>query len=117
MMSGMKLQNALLDWFHQNARPLPWRKKYEPYEVWVSEIMLQQTQVETALPYFDRWMKTFPTIGSLAKSDEKKVLKAWQGLGYYSRARNIHAIAKHILTDHGGISPDDLDSILSLQGV
>ena len=71
----MNLQKNLLQWFHKNQRPLPWRRHYRPYEVWVSEIMLQQTQVETALPYFNRWIKTLPTIESLAKCDKKKVLK------------------------------------------
>jgi A/G-specific adenine glycosylase len=113
----MELQNLLLDWFHKNQRPLPWRKHYRPYEVWISEIMLQQTQVATALPYYDRWMKTFPTLTSLAKGPEKKVLKAWQGLGYYSRARNLHATAKTIVTAHDGTFPSDYESILSLKGV
>ena len=108
----MTLQKALLDWFHKNARPLPWRKKYLPYEVWVSEIMLQQTQVDTALPYFERWMRTFPTIKSLAKSEEKKVLKAWQGLGYYSRARNLRASAQQIMEKYDGVFPNDYESIL-----
>ena len=84
----MNFQEKLLQWFRKNARPLPWRKHYRPYEVWISEIMLQQTQMETVLPYFNRWMKAFPTIESLARADEKKVLKLWEGLGYYSRARN-----------------------------
>lgn len=113
----MNLQQKLLQWFHKNARPLPWREKYLPYEVWVSEVMLQQTQVETALPYFDRWFKTFPTIESLANADEKKVLKAWEGLGYYSRARNLHYSAKMVLEKHGGRFPDDFDTILSLKGI
>ncbi|MGH7197577.1 MAG: A/G-specific adenine glycosylase [Candidatus Omnitrophota bacterium] len=113
----MPIQSGLLEWFSKNQRPLPWRKKYEPYEVWVSEIMLQQTQVETALPYFERWMKSFPTIASLAKAAEKKVLKAWEGLGYYSRARNLHATAGLIMKEHGGKFPDDFETIRSLKGV
>ncbi len=113
----MTLQKKLLQWFLKNARPLPWRRKYTPYEVWVSEIMLQQTQVETALPYFKHWMKTFPTVKSLAESDEKKVLKAWQGLGYYSRARNIHESAKLIMQKYNGNFPENYDDILSLKGV
>lgn len=113
----MNLQTQLLEWFHKNARPLPWRKKYAPYEVWISEIMLQQTQVETALPYFDRWMKVFPTLGSLARSDEKKVLKLWQGLGYYSRARNLHASAKLVMKKFNGVFPEDYETILSLKGI
>ena len=113
----MTLQKSLLKWFSKHARPLPWRKKYSPYEVWVSEIMLQQTQVETALPFYERWMKVFPTIESLAKSQEEKVLKLWQGLGYYSRARNIHASAKQIMAEHGGEFPSDYHSILALKGI
>ena len=113
----MALQKNLLQWFSRNARPLPWRKQYRPYEVWVSEIMLQQTQVETALPYFRRWMKAFPSIRTLAESDEKKVLKLWQGLGYYSRARNIHESARLIMKKYRGVFPDDYDTILSLKGI
>ena len=113
----MALQKKLLQWFHENARPLPWRRRYRPYEVWVSEIMLQQTQVETALPYFKRWMKVFPTIRSLAESDEKKVLKLWEGLGYYSRARNIHESAKLIMKKYNGIFPKNYEAILSLKGI
>jgi len=113
----MRLQNKLLEWFDRHQRPLPWRKHYKPYEVWVSEIMLQQTQMETVLPYFDRWMKAFPTLKSLADSDEKKVLKTWEGLGYYSRARNIHASAKEIVSKHSGNFPSDFDTILSLKGI
>ncbi len=111
------IQQKLLDWFQKFARPLPWRRHYRPYEVWVSEIMLQQTQVETALPYYDRWMKTFPTIGALAQADEKRVLKNWEGLGYYSRARNLHESAKKVMREHGGNFPGDYESILSLKGI
>ncbi len=116
-MAAMTFQKALIRWFLKNARPLPWRKQYLPYEVWVSEIMLQQTQVDTALPYFKRWMKAFPTIGTLAKSEEKKVLKLWQGLGYYSRARNIHESAKVIMEKHRGVFPENYEAILSLKGI
>ena len=113
----MSLQEKLLVWFEKHQRPLPWRKAYDPYQVWISEIMLQQTQVETALPYFDRWMKLFPNIQALAKSNEKKVLKAWEGLGYYSRARNLHHTANEIVKRYGGRFPKDYDSILSLKGI
>lgn len=113
----MEFQSLLLDWFHKHQRPLPWRKYYRPYEVWISEIMLQQTQVATALPYYDRWMKVFPTLESLAKSPEKKVMQAWQGLGYYSRARNLHATAKTLVAMHDGKFPSDYDAILALKGV
>jgi A/G-specific adenine glycosylase len=113
----MIFQNKILHWFNKYQRPLPWRKHYKPYEVWVSEIMLQQTQMETVLPYFERWMKALPTLASLAKSDEKKVLKLWEGLGYYSRARNIHESAKVIVSKHQGNFPTDFDAILSLKGI
>ena len=113
----MRMQQKLLEWFDKNQRALPWREHYRPYEVWVSEIMLQQTQMDTVLPYFERWMKTFPTLGSLAKAEEKKVLKLWEGLGYYSRARNIHRSAKEIMEKYHGTFPSDFGSILSLKGV
>lgn len=113
----MTLQDKLLNWFSENQRPLPWRKTYSPYEVWISEIMLQQTQVDTVLPYFDRWMKTFPTIQALAKSEEKKVLKLWEGLGYYSRARHLHKTAQRIVKDFKGTFPDDYETILSFKGI
>ena len=113
----MEFQNSLLRWFQKNQRPLPWRRHYRPYEVWISEIMLQQTQMETALPYFRRWMERFPTIESVAKADPKAVLKAWQGLGYYSRARNLQETAKKILDIHGGEFPQKFEHILSLKGV
>ncbi len=113
----MSMQKKLLEWFRRNQRPLPWRRHYRPYEVWVSEIMLQQTQMETVLPYFERWMKAFPTLKSLAGADEKKVLKLWEGLGYYSRARNLHKSAKEIVEKHGGRFPSDFDAILALKGV
>lgn len=113
----MAMQQKLLEWFDKNQRPLPWRAHYRPYEVWVSEIMLQQTQMDTVLPYFERWMKAFPTLGSLAEAEEKKVLKLWEGLGYYSRARNIHRSAKEIFEKHRGVFPSRFESILSLKGI
>ncbi|OGW92159.1 MAG: A/G-specific adenine glycosylase [Omnitrophica bacterium RIFCSPHIGHO2_02_FULL_63_14] len=114
---SLNFQSRLLDWFKMHARPLPWRKAYHPYEVWISEIMLQQTQVETMLPYFDRWMDAFPDVAALAAADEKKVLKLWQGLGYYSRARNLHRNAKWIMAELSGRFPEDFETILSLKGV
>ena len=113
----MSFQQKLIKWFQKHQRPLPWRKRYEPYEVWVSEIMLQQTQMDTVLPYFDRWMKNFPTIEALAKADSKKVLKLWEGLGYYSRARNLHESAKAIFQKHDGGFPQDYEEILQIKGV
>src|SRR5262245_50274939 len=113
----MPFQNKLIGWFGKNKRPLPWRRLYGAYEVWVSEIMLQQTQMDTVLPYFDRWMKAFPSLDALAAADEKRVLKLWEGLGYYSRARNLHQSAKHLIEKNGGRFPEDFESILALKGV
>ncbi|MFS8579238.1 MAG: A/G-specific adenine glycosylase, partial [Novibacillus thermophilus] len=84
------IQQNLLDWFKENKRDLPWRRDRDPYKVWVSEIMLQQTQVDTVTPYFNRFMKQFPTVFDLAAASEDEVMKAWEGLGYYARARNLH---------------------------
>ena len=113
----MSLQVKLLEWFEKNQRPLPWRKEYRPYDVWISEIMLQQTQMNTVLPYYERWLKLFPDLETLAKSDLKKVLKAWEGLGYYSRARNLHESAQLILKKYEGIFPDDFDAIHDVEMV
>src|SRR3989338_1893173 len=113
----MSFQKELLSWFQKNQRSLPWRRHYRPYEVWVSEIMLQQTQMDTVLPYFKRWMAAFPDIRSLAASKEEKVLKLWQGLGYYSRARNMHHTAKEIIEKYDGVFPNGYEKILKLKGV
>ncbi len=110
-------QSNLLEWFDKNQRPLPWRKNYRPYDVWISEIMLQQTQMNTVLPYYERWMKLFPDVRTLAQSDLKQVLKAWEGLGYYSRARNLHESAKIVLEKHEGSFPSDFETIHSLKGI
>jgi len=111
------IQKNLLKWFAANQRPLPWRKTYDPYQVWISEIMLQQTQVKTALPYFERWMKRLPTIRSVVEASEDTVLKLWEGLGYYSRARNLHKAARVIMEKHGGQFPSRYEDILALPGV
>ena len=110
-------QPALLDWYAQAGRDLPWRRSRDPYAIWVSEIMLQQTQVKTVIPYYDRWLTQFPTIASLAQADLQQVLKAWQGLGYYARARNLHKAAQEIAQKHGGIFPTDLAAVLALPGI
>lgn len=111
------IQENLLNWFENNQRPLPWRTHYEPYEVWISEIMLQQTQVATMLPYFERWMQRFPNLKSLAEAEEETVLKLWEGLGYYSRARNIQKTAQTLLATRGGSFPTDHATILKLPGI
>jgi A/G-specific adenine glycosylase len=108
---------ALLGWFAQNARDLPWRRTLDPYAIWISEIMLQQTQMETVLPYFERWMKAFPDVHALARAGESRVLKLWQGLGYYSRARNLHAGAREIAGKFGGEFPSDYETVLGLKGI
>jgi A/G-specific adenine glycosylase len=113
----MDLRDDLLRWFSSAQRPLPWRKNYDPYRVWISEIMLQQTQMDTVLPYYERWMRRFPDIRSLAQAETEEILKAWEGLGYYSRARNLHATARRIVEEFGGRFPADYESIRSLKGV
>ncbi len=112
-----KIQSKLLQWFEKNRRDLPWRKTQDPYAIWVSEIMLQQTQVATVLPYYQKFLKTFPTIRSLARAELSQVLKIWEGLGYYSRARNLHQAAKTILNRFGGKIPDNPESLLRLPGI
>jgi A/G-specific adenine glycosylase len=112
-----KIQKKLLRWFKNNKRDLPWRKTNDPYAIWVSEIMLQQTQVNTVIPYYNHFLKTFPTIRYLAKANLSKVLKVWEGLGYYSRARNLHQASKIIANHSNGKISDNLKDLLSLPGV
>ena len=112
-----RIQENLLQWFNKNSRDLPWRRTQSPYAIWVSEIMLQQTQVPTVIPYYKKFLKTFPTIHHLAKADLSKVLTVWEGLGYYSRARNLHKTSREILTRFKGEIPDALDDLLSLPGI
>jgi A/G-specific adenine glycosylase len=108
---------AILDWYAVNRRDLPWRKTTEPYKVWLSEIMLQQTRVSQGLPYYMNFIKKFPTIRSLAKASEEEVLHQWQGLGYYTRARNLHKCAKKIVSDYGGIFPESFSELQKLPGI
>lgn len=111
------LSAPLLRWFAAHARDLPWRGDYDPYQVWISEIMLQQTQVERATSYFQRWLERFPDVATLAQAAEDEVLAAWEGLGYYSRARNLLRAARMIMDRHGGALPRDYDALLELPGV
>lgn len=111
------IAGALLPWYEKNARPLPWRENATPYRVWVSEIMLQQTRIEAARGYFARFMAALPTVEALAEADEETVLKLWEGLGYYSRARNLHKAAKIIMERHGGALPGDVKALRALPGV
>ena len=112
-----KLQRQLFGWYKENARDLPWRRTKDPYAIWVSEIMLQQTRVETVIPYFQRWLAEFPSIKFLADTEEDQVLKAWEGLGYYSRARNLHAAARLVVDNHEGELPADKAALLELPGI
>ena len=111
------LQHLILKWFQENARDLPWRRTYDPYHVWISEIMLQQTQMERAVKYFSRWISRFPDIVSITKADEEEVLKLWEGLGYYTRARNIIRSAQILLAEYNGKLPEDHDLLLTLPGI
>jgi A/G-specific adenine glycosylase len=111
------MRRALTSWFRRHGRDLPWRRDTSPYAVLVSEFMLQQTQVATVIPYFERWMQRFPDFAKLAASSETEVLSLWQGLGYYSRARNLHRAAQFVVDQHGGELPNDLEAISALPGV
>lgn len=111
------IANQLLAWFTQNKRPLPWRTDYAPYHVWVSEIMLQQTQMERGVTYFNRWMQMLPDVTAVAEAHEDELLKLWEGLGYYSRVRNLHKAAKIIATEHGGTFPETYSDIRALPGI
>ncbi len=112
-----RFQQNLLRWFRRNARDLPWRRTRDPYAIWVSEIMLQQTQVDTVIPYYNRFLKAFPTVRRLAKADLSEVLKLWEGLGYYSRARNLHQASRKIASRFKGKIPDTVDDLLGLPGI
>jgi A/G-specific adenine glycosylase len=107
----------LLDWFSQNARDLPWRRTQDPYAIWVSEIMLQQTQVKTVLPFWERWIRELPTIEAVAKASPDKIHKLWEGLGYYTRVRNLQKAAQMILETHRGVFPKKFDEVLALPGI
>ncbi|MBF2098613.1 MAG: A/G-specific adenine glycosylase [Gloeomargaritaceae cyanobacterium C42_A2020_066] len=111
------LRQGLLTWYATAGRDLPWRESRDPYPIWVSEIMLQQTQVQTVLPYFAQWMAAFPSVASLAAADLQAVLSLWQGLGYYRRAVHLHQAAQQIQTHHGGVFPQDFDQVLALPGI
>ena len=110
-------QRTLLDWYDQHARELPWRQDHDPYHVMVSELMLQQTQVQTVIPYYQRFMAQFPTIAVLAQAPEADVLKAWEGLGYYSRARRLQQAAKQIVFDYAGVWPQTAAELQTLAGI
>lgn len=112
-----RLRQKLLKWYNKNQRNLPWRKTTDPYHIWVSEVMLQQTQVDTVIPYYKRFLKLFPNLKLLARADLNVVLKAWEGLGYYARARNLRKAAAVVLDKHQGRVPEDEDDFRALPGV
>lgn len=112
-----RFRRGLRTWYQRHARDLPWRRSADPYQVWISEIMLQQTTVAAVVPYFERFLAQFPTVESLATASEDDVLRLWEGLGYYSRARNIHRTARLVLRESEGRFPDDLSSLVKLPGI
>ncbi len=112
-----EVSRRLLDWYARAARSLPWRGESDAYAVWVSEIMLQQTRVETVIPYYERWLKRFPSVTALAEADEQDVLRLWEGLGYYSRARNLHRAARVVVAEHGGRLPAERAALERLPGI
>jgi A/G-specific adenine glycosylase len=112
-----QFQQNLLSWFEKHGRDLPWRKTHDPFEILVSELMLQQTQVERVMEYWPRFLARFPNFKSVAESTEEEVIVLWEGLGYYNRARNLHKLAKVIQDQYGGIFPTDRDEILKLPGI
>ena len=110
-------REKLLAWYDANKRDLPWRRTQDPYKIWISEIMLQQTRVDTVIPYYERFLDWFPTVADLAQAPEEKLLKAWEGLGYYSRVRNMQKAAQQIMEDHGGVFPATYEAISKLKGI
>lgn len=116
--SAESFHQRLLTWYHQKGRKnLPWQQNKTSYRVWISEIMLQQTQVNTVIPYYEKFMASFPTITALANAEEDKVLHHWTGLGYYARARNLHKAAKHIVNQHEGVFPTNIEDVIALPGI
>src|SRR5207245_11266555 len=112
-----RIQPPLLAWFDRNRRDLPWRRNRDPYRIWVSEVMLQQTQVATVVRYYEPFLKAFPTIAALAAASEQQVLRRWEGLGYYRRARHLHQAARQLVLEHQGNIPDDPEIFARLPGV
>lgn len=117
MSSRSWFSRALLPWYRENQRPLPWRRSADPYRIWLSEVILQQTRVDQGLAYWHRFVERYPTVAGLAQAPEDEVLRLWQGLGYYSRARNLRTAAQQVLNEHGGRFPADHAALLRLKGV
>jgi A/G-specific adenine glycosylase len=113
----MKISNIITDWYKKNKRNLPWRGESDPYRIWLSEVILQQTRVDQGLAYYLRFIEQYPDIFALAEASEQEVIKLWQGLGYYSRARNLHTAARQVVSDYGGVFPGDRTKLLQLKGV
>jgi A/G-specific adenine glycosylase len=112
-----RFRRRLLGWYATTRRDLPWRHFHDPYAIWVSEVMLQQTQVKTVIPYFERFMRRYPDVAALARADLQDVLKSWEKLGYYARARNLHSAAQELVSAHGGILPQDPAELRKLPGI
>ena len=111
------MQKQLIKWYQENKRDFPWRKDQDPYHIWISEIMLQQTTTETVIPYYNRFLKNFPNVEALASASLEEVYKMWEWLGYYRRAKHIHESAQIILEKYQGVFPFEYDAILSLKGI
>jgi A/G-specific adenine glycosylase len=112
-----EFSRPLLKWYRQNSRDLPWRRHADPYRVWLSEIILQQTRVDQGLPYYRRFIDAYPDVHALARASEEEILKLWQGLGYYSRARNLHATARHVANELDGVFPGSHAELVKLKGI
>ncbi|MBK3495810.1 A/G-specific adenine glycosylase [Viridibacillus sp. YIM B01967] len=112
-----QFQQALVEWYKREKRDLPWRRTCDPYKIWVSEVMLQQTRVDTVIPYYERFLSEFPTLQHLADAEEEKLLKQWEGLGYYSRARNLQAGVREVVENYNSLVPDNRSEISKLKGV
>lgn len=112
-----QFRHALVEWFNKEKRDLPWRQTTEPYHIWVSEVMLQQTRVDTVIPYYNRFIERFPTAETLAYAPEQELLKMWEGLGYYSRARNLQAGVREVVETYNSVVPDNRADISKLKGV
>lgn len=112
-----QFRKNLVEWFHKEKRDLPWRRTTDPYKIWVSEVMLQQTRVETVIPYYERFIEKYPTMDDLAYANEEELLKMWEGLGYYSRARNLQSGVKEVVEKYNGIVPNNRHDIMKLKGV